>query len=272
MRCHKGVLVCAVLSLFGCAMEGADELDDTAQAVVGVANMRAFLYGSNTALVNGTHNVDLVVQNFSSGATAAAANTTCVVDLPAGVIASTIPSGCAAGPGPQQVTCSYGTVGAGASRTKTFGLTFPATDGTVNLVATVSTTSPETPLTDNTARLAVNVNLPAPVPLVYNFPQNIAVQNCVGSAITSFQQCVPSSILRGTFVLNANNTAWTGSTTVGTWSQPGGPTTLSMEIRNSTTGAFVARYDLVSVSSTCAEGTGVNYQGGKLGARWCAVP
>lgn len=266
----QGLSLAVVLSL-GCANEGAlDDPSQVEQSVVAAPNMLVRFTAPLTGLVNGTVAYDVTVQNFGN---AVAAFPRAVVTLPPGMGIVSLPAGCAAGPAAQQVTCDYASLYQGYSAHKILQLSLPATPGTSTVTATVSTPTPESTTSDNSASTFTWANLAAPDPLSLRFtptPQVFDSWVCVDPG-TDIGQCPRSQLRVGAFAIDANGTMRVPAGQTGTWTQPTGPTSFYLETRNATDGTLRVWWNTLSVGNNCVQGEGES-AGYHRAVRFCARP
>ncbi len=174
------------------------------------------------------------------------------VDLPPGVTVTAMSSGCSELSSPHRISCSLGTLQPGVTKTKSFSVDLPSAAGVVSFDADAWTSSREDVMGNNSDSVNTNVSATVYAP-VLNLPQTLNASDCFG--VSSYDQCVPQAMLYATLVLESGGNVDTGVPyATGTWSQPGGASTLEMVFKDGN-GDWISTFTGTGVSASCFEGT-----------------
>ncbi len=152
-----------------------------------------------------------------------------------------------------RLLCPLGTVNKGATKTVFFDLAIPYAAAAVAVQASVTSSSVENTLADNSVTRTVSL-LTYPVSIA---PDDAATNDhCTGTGLISYFECTlfPSSISTHATVFNVGGTIGfvdAPATYTGTWAQPA-PDRLTFQYFDD--GVLVASFDGRGVNSNCFEG------------------
>lgn len=154
-----------------------------------------------------------------------------------------------------RLLCALGSIGAHASKTVYFDLALPYAAKTLAVDASVTTTSTESTLTNNSLHRVIS---PLTYPVTLSTPQQAVLnRHCTGTpSLSSFFECelFPSSIMSHQTVLHSNGTITfvnAPATYTGTWTQP---TPDHLQIQYFDGATQVVEFDGYGVSGACFEG------------------
>lgn len=120
------------------------------------------------------------------------------------------------------ITCAMGTIARSTSKTATFQIALPQSDGTLDFASTVSTTSSENSTTNNSDSEVASL-------LYYSNPLSgdtaMVNDHCTGTGLEAYYECTlfPSSISSHSTTLNADGSISfgpEGEGYTGAWDQP----------------------------------------------------
>ena len=245
----KQLLAAAVLVVMAACGQGVDEglstdfesRSDALTAVdlkLGLSGINSFPVGNFTL----TYVVTNLGQTFS-------APVSVDITVPAGAALVSSSANRCSTISPSLVRCAL--PGMGLNRSYTSTATFSMVAGNATFAAQASSTSAESNLANNLASLFTIAVAPGPIvaPIAGNGGAASYVL-CSGTGLTSFNQCVPGSLMTRTVYFDA--TTWRLSANpMGTWSQGQAQTDLAMHYNGTTLNA-------VAVSSTCFQGLWTN--------------
>lgn len=214
---------------------------------------------------------DTFVATVENTGPVAATGVWLTLNVPDGTWPVALP-GCVVAHFPTRVRCNLGTVAAGAVTTRSVTYGFPYTAGTQTLTASAvgSVAEPAPLAVDNSASVAVSLSAQTPVAVALSLPapQQMSLTNCFGDPgdFGSFAACDPAWIQGGVITLLDGGVVDTGTPDVtGTWTQPSGPASISLEFRDAATGDVLMTEEGFGVASNCFEG--LNYWPGESGNR-----
>lgn len=172
---------------------------------------------------------------------------------PAGASVTSVDTGCTVLSAPVRVRCSLSTLSAGASKARTIGVQLPSTPGAHTFQATATTSSAEVSTSNNASSHTTTVAAPTYEP-VMTLPQAMYANACYD--VTDYAQCTPASLVWADIVLLDGGIVDTLTPDVtGTYSQPNGPSSLSMEFRLSADQSWLSTFTGQAVSESCFRGT-----------------
>ncbi len=246
----RSLVAClVVLAVVGCgpAQSEAEEVAARQDALSGV-DLRLTLSGANS--VNQGANYRLSYTSTNLGETyASGVYVDLTVPTGAALVASSA-NRCAVN-GPLAVRCVLGGQGYRRSISGTIDFRMNSA-GNASFSGQVVHPADVSPL-NNFASKSLVVN--AVGPLVAPIPATGAVlhfSQCSGTALTSYQQCMPGSLVNYDLTLQANGDVLDDQgSLVGTWSQNSGQTTLSIN-------AGTASASATAVTTTCFDGLWTN--------------
>ena len=217
--------------------------------------------GPSTAETGEVVSIDIDVDNLGSRK---ARNVALVVTLDSSLVASGLPSGCAASG--TDVACDLGHIDAGDGETVSFDVTAPASAGSHDIDAVVSTSSRESDEGNNSDRLSLSV---APPSLEIADGDTLHAAVCVSlSGPISWSDCVAGSLLYEALVFNGDGSMDLSTTAVsGAWSQDSSGE-LEVVFTNTADSSVMSTFTAVPVSSDCVEGTAA-YSSGYGGWSGC---
>ena len=213
------------------------------------SDLELTLGGPASGGLNDVVSVSAAVENIGARS---ARDVALTIPIPAAATVSGYPSACSASA--SALTCTWGRLRAGRSEVVSFDLTLPGQAGPVTLSGAVTTSSADADPGNNADAITIDVEAPQ-IPLSGGEVTMGAA--CYGSGPLVFADCeaAPSSILTGTFTINANGTATPDDPNYSaTWSQAD-PTQLLIVVTENLNNTVVSTWTGSAVTANCFQGT-----------------